>query len=244
MTRMREFFRDLDNIDSQIVEITTKEYPFPTTPQEFIESAELDLKTELPQATSNSLANSKRALDSQLDHFFIAYGLDKLAENKKWQAGKKIQVVGGLGLVPNRILFKVNETRNALEHKYERPSYQTAVNAVDIVGLFIAAMDSYLCPVHNSAAFYNLVKDQSAILSVASEGSIDVSCFNGKADWLTLSSQHPDDFIRVNAVSQSSHYLYLLTFLLHYRRFYMPNCSKFFQGLKYLTDNQSGDSNN
>ena len=231
MKEIRQFFQDLDNIEAEIALINTVNYPYPTTPYDFLESAERDLNKELPESTSNSLANTKRALDSQLDYFFKAYGLAKLSQS--WGTGQKIRVVGNLGLVPNRLLHKVNEARNDLEHRFARPSTQTAMNAVDIVGLFIAATDMYLYPIHSSACFYNQNQNKSLILQIISNEAIEASIFHRKAssmDFLSL----PDRSIEINAISLNHDFFFLLTFLLHYRRFYMQRCSRFFKNLEYL----------
>lgn len=241
MNEVKEFFVNLDVIETQISETAFEPFPFPTTPYDFLDYAELDLKTDLPHALSNSLSNSKRALDCELDYFLKAYGLQALANTNKWQTGKKLRIVDDLGVMPNRILFKVNEARNDLEHRFQPPSHQTAINALDVVSIFVAAVDAYLYPVHTGAYFY--IKDPDTRNKPLLERIL-----TEHQNFLQLTKKEGDNIealgrlrgvnyrFEVNAGNDTSHYLYLLTYLLHFHRFYMPNSSKFFSKLKYIKD--------
>ena len=122
MHRVRRFFQDLEAIEAEIFISTVFPFPYQTTPARFLEYAEEDLKQNTPQAAANSLSNSKRALDCELDYFLLAYGLSLHTKAQRFGTAKKIKLISDIGVVPSRILHKVNGDRNLLEHEYERPS--------------------------------------------------------------------------------------------------------------------------
>jgi hypothetical protein len=244
MHRIREFFQSQQPIETSISGTCFEPFPFPTTPYEFLEYAELDLHSNVPHALANSLSNSKRSMDCQLDYFLKAYGLQSVANANKWQTGKKIRIVGDLGVVPNRILYKINEARNDLEHRFQSPSRPTTENALDVVGTFVAAVDAYLYPVHSGAYFS--IEDPDAQQrpfpqSVLTEPQHFLQLTLKDEDIIEArGSYHGGNYtLEVNALNETPNYMYLLTYLLHFHRFYMPNGSKFFSKLRFLRDDST-----
>jgi hypothetical protein len=247
MHRVKEFFQSSQAIETQISATSFEPFPYPTTPYDFLEYAELDLQADSPHALANSLANSKRAMDCELDYFLKSYGLEPLAIGEKWPTARKLRLVGDLGVVPNRILYKINNARNDLEHRFELPSRQTAENALDAVGTFVAAVDAYLYPVHSGAYFFIQPSDlgdkeplerfmtpHEAFLQLDLEADGNIKA---------LGRLHSVDYtFQVNVVTHTLNYLYLLTFMLHFHRFYMPNASKFFSKLKYFREDGSNEN--
>lgn len=240
MDVVRKFFDDLDNVSGYPDEVGDAKCPFPIEPREFLDYAESDLKSAEPQAAANSLSNSKRALDSQLDFFFDAYGLSAVSTQKKWSTGRKIELIGDIGGVPKGILHRINQARNDLEHRFEPPSRMTAENAIDIVGLFIDATDFYLYPARQGNIFQNESAKRSLRLQLLpKEGLI----------WVGFKENDPDKNwdewdieSEVIATESLPDYLYLLTFILHSNRLYSKNASRYFSRLKYV--NQSAQNGN
>jgi hypothetical protein len=243
LSEITDFFARLDEIDCWVDGTGVANFPFQRTPSEFLEFAENDLKKMDPQATANSLANAKRAMDCQLDYFFETYGLSRISAKERWSTGKKISLMDDLGIVPQSILHKVNQARNDFEHRYELPSVVTAENSIDIVGLFIAATDLYLFPAKYGTYFEirnetetpgeepksrklsDLLKKPSADvhLDLLQNDAIGASAtING----ITIDHQ-------VSSEKELYDYLYLLTFILHSNRINTPNSTKFFLKLKY-----------
>jgi hypothetical protein len=239
--KIRQFFKNLESIDAWPESIAMPEYRNSTTPAMFQDFAEEDLRKGDPQSSANSLAHAKRALDCQLDFFLESYGLLDLSQSESWGTAKKISLTGDLGLVPPRILYKVNKARNDLEHRYELPSKQTAENAIDVVGMFVAAIDAYLYPLRKSVRFeipdhdLDLIKDpasamfQSELNVLYCSLSRQKSIFEveGKINALSVN-------VSVN-IDNFDDYMFLLTLVLHFNKFHMINGYKYVERLKYLS---------
>jgi hypothetical protein len=238
-TLVRTFFSNLSGLTIGGFASGTMNYPFDEAPLSFLEYAEDELVENKPAKLANALAHAERALASQLDYFFLSYGLAEYARTNKWGNGKKIALLGDLGVVHNRILHKVNEARNDLEHRYELPSYPTAVNAVDIVGIFLAATDMFLYPAREEVEFNTPIdserkkiiemlmgdKDNRLVIALdRQESSIQLDgCVLGVAINEKISVMlAPEDFF------------FLLTLLLNYHRLDLPKPEIFFNNLKYL----------
>lgn len=237
MDVVRVFFRDLASIHSGFESLKTVEYPHDVTPQGFLDRAELDMNSGLPHASSNALANAKRALDSQLDYFLYSYGLSTLSETNKLSPGKKIRLVGDLGVVPNRILFHVIEARNDMEHKFTEPSEPTAMNACDVVGLFVAALDMYLFPLFDGVTFTNNNTNQVVRLELTPLSEKD------KDDVIDVGITGFPPF-SVTSLGETQNYLFLLTYIMHWRRLYNQQQCSFFKKLKYANTHPTGFTDN
>jgi len=102
------------------------------TPMEFLVQAENDYDTGGQAALLNSITNSRRAIQCQIDQWIRAFRFDASKNNKK-----KIEIISELGYAP-RILRKVADARNLLEHDYKLPRIQEVEEALDLAWLFIS----------------------------------------------------------------------------------------------------------
>ncbi len=121
---------------------------FEISPKEFHKLAESDLEASYNNHLLNSLTNTKRAIDSQLDSLLIAFGLYKRSKKERWKFPKKIQFFNDMGIISPRILNKINNKRNLLEHEYKNPSKEEVEDALDVAELFIYCTDKYLFPAY------------------------------------------------------------------------------------------------
>jgi len=117
---------------------------FEISPEEFLKFAELDLTAEYKHHLVNSLSNTKRAIDSQLDSLLIGFGLSE--KSKRWRFPKKIEFLNSVGIISPRILNKINKKRNLLEHEYKNPSKEEVEDALDVALLFVSYTNKYLNP--------------------------------------------------------------------------------------------------
>lgn len=115
---------------------------FDISPNEFLEFAEHDLIAKYDHHLVNSLSNTKRAIDSQLDSLLIGFGLSERA--KKWNFPTKIDFLNSIGIISPRILNKINKKRNLLEHEYKNPNKEEVEDALDVAILFVAYTNKYL----------------------------------------------------------------------------------------------------
>jgi len=117
---------------------------FDIKPKDYLKFAESDLTTQYDHHLVNSLSNTKRAIDSQLDSLLIGFGLSKRAKREKWAFPKKIEFLNSIGIISPRILKKINKRRNLLEHEYKNPNEEEVEDALDVASLFVAYTDRYL----------------------------------------------------------------------------------------------------
>jgi hypothetical protein len=117
---------------------------FDISPNEFLKFAESDLIAEYEHHLVNSLSNTKRAIDSQLDSLLIGFGLSE--KSKRWRFPKKIEFLDSVGIISPRILNKINRRRNLLEHEYKNPNKEEVEDALDIATLFVYYTNKYLSP--------------------------------------------------------------------------------------------------
>ncbi len=115
---------------------------FEISPTDFLTFAENDLTAKYDHHLVNSLSNSKRAIDSQLDSLLIGFGLSE--RSKKWRFPQKIDFLNKIGVISPRILTKINKKRNLLEHEYKNPSEEEVEDALDVAVLFINYTNKYL----------------------------------------------------------------------------------------------------
>jgi len=115
---------------------------FDISPKDFIKFANHDLTAQYDHHLVNSLSNTKRAIDSQLDSLLIGFGLSERA--KKWNFPTKIDFLNNIGIISPKILTKINKKRNLLEHEYKNPNKEEVEDALDVAELFIAYTDKYL----------------------------------------------------------------------------------------------------
>ena len=112
---MREFsLESLNNIlemgEFEHCSCCDVETDFEISPLNFLKYAEYDLTAKYDHHLVNSLSNTKRAIDSQLDSLLTGFGLSERA--KKWNFPKKIEFLNNIGVISPRILTKINKKRN------------------------------------------------------------------------------------------------------------------------------------
>jgi hypothetical protein len=115
---------------------------FDITPSKFLKYAEYDLAAKYDHYLVNSLSNTKRAIDCQLDSLLIAFGLSERA--KRWRFPEKINYLNSIGIISPRILNKINKKRNLLEHEYKNPNEEEVEDALDVALLFVNYTSKYI----------------------------------------------------------------------------------------------------
>lgn len=239
MDLVREFFSKIGEIATQIDTTTVFPLPFDYSPADLLTFAENELSRDTPDSLANSFSHTERALGAQLDYFLSSYGLKHITSSTKWGNKRKIELIGDLGLVPDRILHKVNEVRIELEHRYRFPSQPTAVNSLDVVQMFVAATDMYLFPARVAIQYEipNDVPKTSFLERITAEplhklflqldAQKSVFELSGAVNGMEVN-------LEISALQQFKDFLYILVFFLHFHRFDMPNASRFFEGIRLL----------
>ncbi len=114
---------EIQNLDLENVEIIKDdigidfEIELEIPPREFLEFAEIDLQESSRRGLVNSLSNLKRAIDAQVQVVLKAFNIqaDKLKK-------PKITLLNDMGIVAPRIIKKIRDIRNILEHEYTLPT--------------------------------------------------------------------------------------------------------------------------
>ena len=114
--------------------------PFDLLPDDFLNRAEGHLKQG---NLEDSLANSKRAIECQIDCLLYSFGLFQLSKKRRLNFPRKIEIISDLGITSPRILQKVNILRNKLEHEYKKPKLDEVEDAFDIGLLFSKYVERY-----------------------------------------------------------------------------------------------------
>jgi hypothetical protein len=131
------------------------ELPFQIKSKSYLEYAENDLNNEYNHHLINALSNTKRAIDSQLDSILYAFGLLEKSRKAKWRFPDKIDLLTKIGIVSPRILKKINQQRNLLEHEFVLPKKESVEDALDVAILFEAYTDKFLHNCLQSFGFSN-----------------------------------------------------------------------------------------
>jgi len=132
-----------DNAVKQIVSASVLFHPFDINPEEFLERAEDDYELyELGDTSSllNSITNAKRAIHSKIDEALMSLGFTP----KRWSLREKVEKLVSLGFIAPRILKRVADARNMLEHEYSAPTSEQVEEALDLAALFIGATNRVL----------------------------------------------------------------------------------------------------
>lgn len=114
------------------------DYSTDILPAEYLTFAEKDLRSGGVRGRVNALTNAKRAIDCELSAIL---GALKIPE--PWNFPDRLERVQELGLAAPRILKKLSQLRNVLEHRYYNPTLHEVEDAVDVATLFLETMKPY-----------------------------------------------------------------------------------------------------
>jgi len=127
-------------------------HEFDITPKDFLRFAKQDLKQNDERGFINSLTNSKRAIDCQVDEVLEKIGIKHNDFNleikdflKPFDLDKdipiKLGIINVLNLAPSLLIAKTRTFRNKLEHIYQKPTAREVKEALDVADLFIRSVE-------------------------------------------------------------------------------------------------------
>jgi len=134
---------------------------FEIQPKEFLRFAKLDFKENGKRGLINSLTNSKRAIDCQIDFALQTLGIkyDKipiqsgkiieLTDLKKEDISHKLKLIHALNMAPSSLISNTRLLRNKLEHYYKKPTEKEVKEALELAELFILSLESKLKIIEN-----------------------------------------------------------------------------------------------
>ena len=124
-------------------------------PFEFLRQAENDYEIGGASARLNSITNSKRAINSQTDQALYTFGYRPTRSRIN-----DIEKLNQLGIVIPRILKKVSDCRNLLEHQYKRPTEDQIAEALDLAYLYVYSIKPLL---HNVSGDFTIANGDELI---------------------------------------------------------------------------------
>ena len=113
---------------------------FEVNPYDFLQRAEDDYEEGGASAYLNSITNAKRAIHCQIDQVWATFGF----EFRRLSLPRKTELLVQLGFIAPRILRKVNQSRNFLEHEYAVPNQEQIEESLDLASLFIESTRKHL----------------------------------------------------------------------------------------------------
>jgi hypothetical protein len=123
---------------------------FDINPKDFLRFAKLDLKQDDVRGLINSLTNSKRAIDCQIDEVLNKYGISQdnfkpaienfIADFELGDIPIKLKFIQAVNFAPSLLISKTRNLRNRLEHLYQKPTEIEVREALDVVELFILSV--------------------------------------------------------------------------------------------------------
>lgn len=131
------------------------EKAFDISPKDFLKFAKEDLKEGNEKGFINSITNSKRAIDCQIDQTFetliskyenfnpIIHDFLQYFEFES-DIPFKLTMIHAFNLAPSLIISKSRALRNKLEHMYQKPEIHDVKEALDVADLFIRSISGKL----------------------------------------------------------------------------------------------------
>ncbi len=110
-------------------------------PKDYVEFAYKDLASNSPAAPINAVAHAKRAIHQSIESFLSVYCLRKWASRKPFPV--VLELLSALGAFPTRLVRSLNRRRNLIEHEYEHPSPDEAIELVEVAELFVTIAYRY-----------------------------------------------------------------------------------------------------
>lgn len=133
------------------------DWSFEVNPSEYISFAKRDFREGNKRGLINSLGNSKRAIDCQIDRIFRALGYDPkkypknlnefsefFGDEDSANLPAKLKVIVGFGIAPCGLVSEIRTLRNKIEHDFIVPSSIDVRRAFETAELFVAATERKL----------------------------------------------------------------------------------------------------
>ncbi|WP_139421425.1 MULTISPECIES: hypothetical protein [Chryseobacterium] len=131
------------------------ETTFDISPKDFLKFAKEDLKEGNEKGFINSITNSKRAIDCQIDQtietLISKYEnfnpiINDFLQYFEFESDIpiKLRIIHALNLAPSLIISKSRTLRNKLEHMYKKPEIDDVKEALDVADLFIRSVTGKL----------------------------------------------------------------------------------------------------
>ena len=148
---------DFSNIIIEVDCGNNVNFNFELKPQDFLRFAKIDIKGDTQKDYINALTNAKRAIDCEIDGALLKFGIkydrikeiansaNKIVELVNFENANlsyKLKLIRALDFAPIDLISKYRNLRNKIEHHYQKPKKNKALEAIDIAELFILSIES------------------------------------------------------------------------------------------------------
>lgn len=114
------------------------DFPYELISTDFLKFAKKDLQMGYEHCLITALGNIKKAIDCHLEMLLVSFGFSSEVKKRyKPSISAKIDILNDLGVIAPRILKKINDKRNLMEHEFIKPTKEDVEDALDIATLFI-----------------------------------------------------------------------------------------------------------
>lgn len=132
-----------------------QEKKYDISPKDFLRFAKEDLKEGKDRGLINSITNSKRAIDCQIDQTIetlisksnnVTPIISDFLKYFEFESDIpfKLKIIHSLNLAPSLLISKSRTLRNKLEHIYKKPKVKEVKEALDVAELFIGSVTGRL----------------------------------------------------------------------------------------------------
>jgi hypothetical protein len=90
----------------------------------------------------NAITNAKRALHLRMEDMCLGFGFNAFGGPKSFP--RMVDYISRFGIAAPRILNRLNQLRNQVEHDYISPNLQDVETFIDVASLFIAATQRWI----------------------------------------------------------------------------------------------------
>lgn len=140
---------------------------FDVKPKDFIRYSKDDFNSKNQKGLINSITNTKRGIDCQIDTILVNFGISYDKINKSSEdlinylniqtsdLPHKLKLVQALKFAPSGLITTTRNLRNKLEHYYQIPTQNEVSNSMEIAELFILSCESKTKDVINEFVLTN-----------------------------------------------------------------------------------------
>ncbi|AKM31473.1 hypothetical protein AB870_17125 [Pandoraea faecigallinarum] len=115
----------------------------PISAAQYLKFAESDLSEgESERHLVNALTNAKRALHLRMEDVCLGFGFASFGERRSFP--RMVEFLSKVGVTAPRILNRLNQLRNQVEHEYLAPHRSEVETFIDVTSLFAASTQRWI----------------------------------------------------------------------------------------------------